>query len=118
MTTDKLAKELRTIREVKKSSLREVEKATGISNAYLSQLERGGARNPSPSILYRLAEYYNVPYESLMESAGHLRKSHNKGAKNTKRPSAVQAALMSEDLSEEESILVAKFIEFLRSQHK
>ena len=48
MSTMGLAEQLRRIREVKNVSLREVEKATGISNAYLSQIESGNATNPSP----------------------------------------------------------------------
>lgn len=111
-----LAEELRRIRGVRSASLREVEKATGISNAYLSQLEHGEATNPSPNILYKLAEFYKVPYESLMEAAGYLRKSAGKDG--GKRPSGIQAALMTADLSGEESNLVAQYIEFLRSQRK
>lgn len=111
-----LAEELRRIRGVKSVSLREVERATGISNAYLSQLEHGEATNPSPNILYKLAEFYKVPYESLMEAAGYLKKSAGKGSE--RRPSGIQAALMSADLSDEESKLVAQYIEFLRSQKK
>ena len=67
-----LAEQLRRIRMVKKVSLREVEKATRISNAYLSQLESGNATNPSPHILHKLAEFYGVPYTSLMKTAGYL----------------------------------------------
>ena len=51
-----LAEELQRVRKVKNASLREVERATGISNAYLSQLEGGDATNPSPHILQKLAE--------------------------------------------------------------
>lgn len=111
----KLAEELRRIRGIKNVSLREVDKATGISNAYLSQLERGNATNPSPSILYKLAQFYNVPYESLMESAGYLKKSITG---KTRKPSALQAALMSANLTDEESQMVAQYIEFLRTQRK
>jgi transcriptional regulator with XRE-family HTH domain len=51
-------------------SLRTVERETGISNAYLSQLETGKIRTPAPQNLHRLAENYRVPYELLMELAG------------------------------------------------
>ena len=72
MTEKSLAEELARLRRIKKASLREVEKATGMSNAYLSQLEKGDAKNPSPSFLYKLAEFFEVPYESLLASAGYL----------------------------------------------
>jgi transcriptional regulator with XRE-family HTH domain len=52
-------------------SQREVERRTGISNGYLSLLETGGARNPSPQVLNKLAQLYGASYELLMELAGH-----------------------------------------------
>ncbi len=109
----KLANELKTIRELKKLSLRQVEKTAGITNAYLSQLERGIAKNPSPNILYELAKVYDVPYESLMEAAGYLKKADNT---KSQRPTAIQAALMSSNLTDEESKMVAQYIEFLRKE--
>src|SRR6516164_11475920 len=65
---------LADLRTAKGLSLREVEEATGkaVSNAYLSQLENGKIRKPSPNVLHRLAEVYVVPYEALMEKAGYL----------------------------------------------
>ena len=55
--SNKLADELKRIRGIRHVSLRKVEKETGVSNAYLSQLERGEAKNPSPSKLHLLAEF-------------------------------------------------------------
>ncbi len=62
---------LKSLREARTLSLREVEQKTGISNAFLSQLESGKVKHPSPLILYKLAEHYGVPYEGLMERAGY-----------------------------------------------
>ena len=70
-----LSKVLRDIRAVSGKSLREVEDATGISNAYLSQLERGDAQKPSPDKLQALAKFYEVPYTDLMRAAGYLQTS-------------------------------------------
>lgn len=111
----KLAETLLRLRGISGASLREVEKHTGVSNAYLSQLETGKIANPSPEILFKLAEYYRVPYPSLMEAAGYLRQQETRA---TKRPSAVHSALMSADLSDEEQDKVADFIEFLRAQRR
>src|SRR5688572_30352677 len=74
-----LATLLTDLRTAKGLSLREVEEATGkaVSNAYLSQLENGKIRKPSPNVLYTLAEVYAVPYEALMEKAGYLLPSEN-----------------------------------------
>jgi transcriptional regulator with XRE-family HTH domain len=115
-----LSKLLKSIRKVNGASLRAVEEATGISNAYLSQLERGDAQKPSPDKLYALAEFYNVPYTDLMRAAGYLQTSDpSQGAANSNaRTSTVQAALMSADLSPEEEDAVVKYIEFLRFQNK
>lgn len=115
--SESLTEELRRIRGIKDVTLREVEKETGISNAYLSQLERGNASSPSPSILFKLAEFYKVPYESLMKAAGYLGKAEKKES-NNKKPTAVQAALMSAELTDEENNMVAQYIEFLRSQRR
>ncbi len=114
----KLAEELRRTRETKGFSLREVEKVTKISNAYLSQLEHGNASNPSPKILHKLADFYNVPYESLMDAAGYLINEPKTNKKAGWRPSAKQAALMSEDLNDAEYKLLIQYIDFLRSQRK
>jgi transcriptional regulator with XRE-family HTH domain len=54
---------LADLRTAKGLSLRQVEEATGkaVSNAYLSQLEKGKIRKPSPNVLHSLAEVYTVP---------------------------------------------------------
>ena len=59
----KLGALLADLRTAKGLSLREVEEASGkaVSNAYLSQLEHGKIRKPSPNVLHSLAEVYTVP---------------------------------------------------------
>lgn len=96
-------------------SLREVEKATKISNAYISQIENGKIDEPSPRILYKLAEYYDVPYAFLMEAAGYLKPKQPAGSNSQHgKIGGIEAALMSEDLTEEEARQVKHFIQFLR----
>jgi len=46
-----LGDELRSIRAGRGLTLRAVEQATGISNAYLSQLETGKIDRPKPELL-------------------------------------------------------------------
>ncbi len=143
--SSELSEELRRIRGIRGLSLRQVEKQTGISNTYLSQLETGKAERPSPHILHKLATVYTVPYESLMQSAGYLeppleKKSSLSGLRGVllsansdeereesvetplqskrKRLTGMQAALLSANLNEEEEKKVVEFIEFLRSQHR
>ena len=70
-TTEKLGAFLASARNKLELTLRAVEEETGISNAYLSQLEHGKIKTPAPQNLYKLAELYRVPYELLMELAGY-----------------------------------------------
>jgi len=63
---------LKSLREEKGVSLLKVEKATGISNAYLSQLETGARRRlPTPERLRVLSDYYNVFIQELLAKAGY-----------------------------------------------
>ena len=54
-----------------KTSLREVRRLAGISNSYLSEIERG-ERHPGTNVLRRLAALYGVDVQHLMRSAGYL----------------------------------------------
>lgn len=49
---------LKSLRKLKKVSLKQVEIGTGISNAYLSQLETGKIKNPSFKTVSILLKYY------------------------------------------------------------
>ena len=60
----KLLRDLRGSR-----TLREVERGAGIPNSYLSNVEGGGKR-PGLKTLSKLANYYGVPLEELLEVAG------------------------------------------------
>jgi transcriptional regulator with XRE-family HTH domain len=61
---------LRRAREHKELSLREVERRTGRSSAYLSQVERGLIRQPDPVALLELAELYRLDFLTLARWAG------------------------------------------------
>jgi transcriptional regulator with XRE-family HTH domain len=61
-----LSDQLRQFRNARRLTLRHVEHDTGISNAYLSQLENGRARNPSLDVLRRLADVYGITVETLV----------------------------------------------------
>jgi transcriptional regulator with XRE-family HTH domain len=105
---------LADLRTAKGFSLREVEEATGkaVSNAYLSQLEHGRIRKPSPDVLHNLAEVYVVPYEALMEKAGYLLPSEDGGGGRRKR----LAAFAIDDLTAEEEEELLRYLAFLRSR--
>ncbi len=104
---------LADLRLAKGHSLREVEEATGkaVSNAYLSQLENGKIKKPSPNVLHSLAEVYAVPYETLMERAGYLLPSESRGRRRRRL-----AAFAIDDLTAEEEEELLKYLAFLRSR--
>jgi len=63
---------MRTLRKQRGLTLKQVEKAAQVSNAYVSQIERGIRKPPHPDILNRLAALYKVPVRELMAQAGYL----------------------------------------------
>jgi transcriptional regulator with XRE-family HTH domain len=109
-----LGEGLRTARELRKLSLRQVEEATGISNAYLSQLENDKIKKPSPHFLYKLASLYDVEYDLLMESAGYVRR------KDASRGRTLAGAAFRSlgELSPEEEEQLADYLAYLRSKQK
>ena len=62
---------IHTQRKLARLSLRELAARTDVSNAYLSQLERG-LHAPSIRILKSLADAFNVSAETMLEQAGLL----------------------------------------------
>jgi transcriptional regulator with XRE-family HTH domain len=112
-----LGRLLADLRIAKGLSLREVEEATGraVSNAYLSQVEKGRIRQPSPSILHQLAAVYGVPYEALMEKAGYLLPPPS-GASAGRRKRL--AAFAIDDLTAEEEEELLRYLAFIRSRER
>jgi transcriptional regulator with XRE-family HTH domain len=104
---------LADLRTAKGLSLRQVEEATdkAVSNAYLSQLENGRIRKPSPNVLHSLAGVYTVHYEALMEKAGYLLPSQDEGGRRNRL-----AAFAIDDLTAEEEEELLKYLAFLRSR--
>jgi transcriptional regulator with XRE-family HTH domain len=109
-----LGEGLKMARDLRKLSLREVEEATGISNAYLSQLENDKIKKPSPHFLHRLAALYDIGYELLMEAAGYVKRKTAEG------PKTLQGAALFADkkLTSQEEEALAEYLAFLRSKKK
>jgi len=64
---------LKDLRDKKGVTLKQVEEGTGMSNAYISQLETGTRRRlPAPDKLKALADYFNVSIQELLEKAGYV----------------------------------------------
>src|SRR6476619_7879895 len=62
---------IREQRNVGQMSLRKLSELAGVSNPYLSQIERG-LRKPSAEILQQIAKALQISAESLYERAGFL----------------------------------------------
>ena len=113
-TRSQLGVLLGDLRRTRGFTLRQVEEATdrAVSNAYLSQLEKGKVQKPSPNVLHSLAAVYAVPYESLMEKAGYLLPSTVPATKPRKR----LAAFALDDLTAAEEAELIKYLAFIRSR--
>ncbi|MDA8120898.1 MAG: helix-turn-helix transcriptional regulator [Gammaproteobacteria bacterium] len=115
----KLGEELARLRQVKSRnlSLREVERQTGVSNEYLSQLERGIAAKPAPEVLQKLATFYEVPYETLLVAAGYLKE---KAGDKTGRviPRDIEAVARSAQFTGAEWDEVRDFMTFVAAKRR
>jgi transcriptional regulator with XRE-family HTH domain len=63
---------VRRLRKSKGLTLKQVENQAKVSNAYISQIERGLRNPPHPDILKRLAKAYDVQHRELLVAAGYL----------------------------------------------
>lgn len=116
-TTMTLGMYLANQRKIKGLTLRQVEEATNkeVSNGYLSQLEHDKITKPSPNILHKLAEFYAVSYEILMEKAGYIKDTA--GRMEGERHGRV-ATFAKSDLTSEEEEALLQYLAFLRSTRK
>lgn len=110
-----LGEYLAEVRRIKKLSLREVEEATKqeVSNAYLSQLENGHIKKPSPNVLFSLSSVYAVPYELLMEKAGYIAQTTDQQFQSQ---SGTTATFCGESLSRDEEEALLEYLAFIRTR--
>jgi transcriptional regulator with XRE-family HTH domain len=90
---DALGEFIRTQRQLAKLSLREMAELTSVSNAYLSQIERG-LHQPSLTVLRAIAEALHLSTEQLLAEGGWMRE--REGASDSisakRRPPAGRSA--------------------------
>lgn len=65
-------KYLKELRMKNGLSLRQLSLCSGVSNAYLSQIETGARSTPKPDILMKISEGLQIPYNQLMAAAGYI----------------------------------------------
>jgi transcriptional regulator with XRE-family HTH domain len=100
---------IRSQRSAAQVSLRELARAAGVSNPYLSQVERG-LRKPSAEILSQIARGLKISAESLYEQAGILdRRSGTAGT--------VAAIRADEALSERHKAVLLELYETYAREH-
>ena len=99
---------IRQQREQAKISLRQLASAAGVSNPYLSQIERG-LRRPSAEILQQIAKGLRISAEALYVQAGIL---------EDRRPdSGVRAAVLADpDLAERQKQVLLEIYESFRRE--
>jgi transcriptional regulator with XRE-family HTH domain len=85
---------LKAQRTVSDLSLRELGRLTNLSNAYLSQLERG-LHEPSLRVMRSLSEALGIPLETLLEQTGF---SASAAAAAADRPAGTVAAIRADPL--------------------
>jgi len=103
---------LRLARESKTYTLRYVEAKTGISNAYLSQLENDKIKKPAADTLYKLSEIYHVDFNYLLQKAGLVEKNKNSNH-------SVGRFIFSKDnltSAEEEELIL--YLQYIRNKKK
>ena len=108
--TNSLGTFLQAARESKKLTLRAVEQKTSISNAYLSQLESGKIKQPSPVILHKLSDLYEASYADILSLAGYPIPS----TEDESEKSGLAARMGPVTASEEDALI--EYLQFLRSR--
>lgn len=63
---------LRSLRKRKNLSIKELQELSGVSDAYISQIENGKKPIPSPRTLEKLHKYLDISLEDLLEKAGYI----------------------------------------------
>lgn len=110
---EELGLELTRLRKASGLTLRRVEAAIGVSNAYLSQLETGKIKTPSPNTLFKLSQLLGGSYEDLMEKAGYpVPQSQSRQVPETVSRLAARVG----EVSSSEADALADYLKFLRQQ--
>jgi transcriptional regulator with XRE-family HTH domain len=105
-----LGRRLRSLREQRGKSLREIERVSSINSGYLSQLERGAVAQPTPSMIQRLSEAYDIPLPELMSWAGYSM------PESKMTPSQARALKYIGDPSDEEVEAIRAVLDVLRKR--
>ena len=108
VSVNSIGEYIREQREQAKISLRQLSQAAGVSNPYLSQIERG-LRKPSAEILQQIAKGLRISAEALYVQAGIL--------EDRPADSGVRSALLADpSLSERQKQVLIEIYESFRKE--
>jgi len=110
VNVDTIGAYIREQREQAKISLRQLAQAAGISNPYLSQVERG-LRRPSADILQQIAKGLRISAEALYVQAGIL-------DDRPPGPGVNEAVLGDPDLTERQKQMLLEVYESFREENR
>jgi transcriptional regulator with XRE-family HTH domain len=109
VTVNSIGEYIREQREQAKISMRQLAQSAGVSNPYLSQIERG-LRKPSADILQQIAKGLRISAEALYVQAGIL--------EDRPADSGVRSALMADpELSERQKQVLMEIYESFRREN-
>ncbi len=109
MTVNSIGEYIREQREQAKISMRQLAQSAGVSNPYLSQIERG-LRKPSADILQQIAKGLRISAEALYVQAGIL--------EDRPADSGVRSALLADpQLSERQKQVLMEIYESFRREN-
>jgi transcriptional regulator with XRE-family HTH domain len=109
VSVNSIGEYIREQREQARISMRQLAQAAGVSNPYLSQIERG-LRKPSADILQQIAKGLRISAEALYVQAGIL--------DDRRSDSGVRAALLADsDLSERQKQVLTEIYESFRREN-
>src|ERR1017187_5754140 len=109
VTVNSIGEYIREQREQAKISIRQLAQTAGVSNPYLSQIERG-LRKPSADILQQIAKGLRISAEALYVQAGIL--------EDRPADSGVRSALLTDpELSERQKQVLIEIYESFRREN-
>jgi transcriptional regulator with XRE-family HTH domain len=109
VTVNSIGEYIREQREQARISMRQLAQAAGVSNPYLSQIERG-LRKPSADILQQIAKGLRISAEALYVQAGIL--------EDRPSDSGVRSALLADpELSERQKQVLMEIYESFRKEN-
>ena len=101
---DELGAFIRTQRKAAEMSLRELASAAGVSNPYISQIERG-LHEPSMRVMQGLSSALGVPLDTMLERAGFIDIDEADAERTTKTVESAISADSSLTPDQQESLL-------------